>query len=97
MIRSICHPDRWKLDILPHPMRCPVTADRGIIRINPRKTLRHDALRTPVEWSVRYLPDFRLPDEALDFLTGGNGDFWKERELHASASEHPSPSHGRDR
>jgi len=27
-----------------------------------------DALRAAVEWSVRYLPDFRLPDKALDLV-----------------------------
>jgi ATP-dependent Clp protease ATP-binding subunit ClpA len=26
------------------------------------------ALRAAVEWSVRYLPDFRLPDKALDLV-----------------------------
>jgi len=31
-------------------------------------TLDDDALRAAVEWSVRYLPDFRLPDKALDLV-----------------------------
>jgi len=26
------------------------------------------ALRAAVEWSIRYLPDFRLPDKALDLV-----------------------------
>jgi len=26
------------------------------------------SLRAAVEWSVRYLPDFRLPDKALDLV-----------------------------
>lgn len=30
--------------------------------------LDDDALRAAVEWSVRYLPDFRLPDKALDLV-----------------------------
>jgi hypothetical protein len=30
--------------------------------------LNDDALRAAVEWSVRYLPDFRLPDKALDLV-----------------------------
>jgi len=30
--------------------------------------LDEDALRAVVEWSVRYLPDFRLPDKALDLV-----------------------------
>jgi len=30
--------------------------------------LEDDALRAAVEWSVRYLPDFRLPDKALDLV-----------------------------
>ena len=31
-------------------------------------TLDEAALRAAVEWSVRYLPDFRLPDKALDLV-----------------------------
>jgi ATP-dependent Clp protease ATP-binding subunit ClpC len=30
--------------------------------------ITEDALRAAVEWSVRYLPDFRLPDKAIDLL-----------------------------
>ena len=30
--------------------------------------LDNDALMAAVEWSVRYLPDFRLPDKALDLV-----------------------------
>ena len=30
--------------------------------------LEEEALRAAVEWSVRYLPDFRLPDKALDLV-----------------------------
>ena len=30
--------------------------------------LDDDALKAAVEWSVRYLPDFRLPDKALDLV-----------------------------
>ena len=30
--------------------------------------LEEAALRAAVEWSVRYLPDFRLPDKALDLV-----------------------------
>jgi len=30
--------------------------------------LDDDALRAAVEWSVRYLPDFRLPDKSLDLV-----------------------------
>lgn len=30
--------------------------------------LSDDALKAAVEWSVRYLPDFRLPDKALDLV-----------------------------
>lgn len=30
--------------------------------------LKEAALRAAVEWSVRYLPDFRLPDKALDLV-----------------------------
>ncbi len=30
--------------------------------------LEEGALRAAVEWSVRYLPDFRLPDKALDLV-----------------------------
>jgi ATP-dependent Clp protease ATP-binding subunit ClpC len=30
--------------------------------------LDDEALRAAVEWSVRYLPDFRLPDKALDLV-----------------------------
>jgi ATP-dependent Clp protease ATP-binding subunit ClpC len=31
-------------------------------------SLEEAALRAAVEWSVRYLPDFRLPDKALDLV-----------------------------
>jgi ATP-dependent Clp protease ATP-binding subunit ClpA len=31
-------------------------------------TLEDGALRAAVEWSIRYLPDFRLPDKALDLF-----------------------------
>jgi ATP-dependent Clp protease ATP-binding subunit ClpC len=31
-------------------------------------TLDDDALRAAVEWSERYLPDFKLPDKALDLV-----------------------------
>jgi ATP-dependent Clp protease ATP-binding subunit ClpC len=31
-------------------------------------TLEDAALRAAVEWSIRYLPDFRLPDKALDLV-----------------------------
>ena len=31
-------------------------------------TLEDGALRAAVEWSIRYLPDFRLPDKALDLV-----------------------------
>jgi ATP-dependent Clp protease ATP-binding subunit ClpC len=30
--------------------------------------LEESALRAAVEWSIRYLPDFRLPDKALDLV-----------------------------
>jgi ATP-dependent Clp protease ATP-binding subunit ClpC len=30
--------------------------------------LEEEALRAAVEWSIRYLPDFRLPDKALDLV-----------------------------
>ncbi|MFZ4780550.1 MAG: hypothetical protein ACOYM3_34795 [Terrimicrobiaceae bacterium] len=30
--------------------------------------LDESALRAAVEWSIRYLPDFRLPDKALDLV-----------------------------
>jgi AAA lid domain len=43
-----------------------------LLALRPRLEAHHGvaleeaALRAAVEWSVRYLPDFRLPDKALD-------------------------------
>lgn len=31
-------------------------------------TIADEAMQSAVEWSVRYLPDFRLPDKAIDIL-----------------------------
>jgi ATP-dependent Clp protease ATP-binding subunit ClpC len=45
-----------------------------LLALRPRLEEHHgvvldeDALRAAVEWSVRYLPDFRLPDKALDLV-----------------------------
>jgi toluene monooxygenase electron transfer component len=41
-------------------------AERGFGALDV--ALDDDALRAAVEWSVRYLPDFRLPDKALDLV-----------------------------
>jgi len=35
---------------------------------SPTVALDEAALRAAVEWSIRYLPDFRLPDKALDLV-----------------------------
>lgn len=45
-----------------------------LLALRPRLEAHHGvklddaALRAAVEWSVRYLPDFRLPDKALDLV-----------------------------
>ena len=45
-----------------------------LLALRPRFEAHHgvvledDALRAAVEWSIRYLPDFRLPDKALDLV-----------------------------
>ncbi len=45
-----------------------------LLALRPRLESHHgvaldeSALRAAVEWSVRYLPDFRLPDKALDLV-----------------------------
>ena len=45
-----------------------------LMALRPRLEAHHGvaleeaALRAAVEWSVRYLPDFRLPDKALDLV-----------------------------
>jgi AAA lid domain len=45
-----------------------------LLALRPRLEAHHgvaldeSALRAAVEWSVRYLPDFRLPDKALDLV-----------------------------
>jgi ATP-dependent Clp protease ATP-binding subunit ClpC len=53
------------------------TADETVeilLALRPRLESHHGvvleeaALRAAVEWSVRYLPDFRLPDKALDLV-----------------------------
>jgi ATP-dependent Clp protease ATP-binding subunit ClpC len=42
-------------------LRSRMEAHHGVV-------LEEAALRAAVEWSVRYLPDFRLPDKALDLV-----------------------------
>jgi ATP-dependent Clp protease ATP-binding subunit ClpC len=45
-----------------------------LLALRPRLEAHHgvaldeEALRAAVEWSIRYLPDFRLPDKALDLV-----------------------------
>ena len=45
-----------------------------LLALRPRLEAHHGvrldeaALRAAVQWSVRYLPDFRLPDKALDLV-----------------------------
>jgi len=45
-----------------------------LLALRPRLEAHHGvaldeaALRAAVEWSIRYLPDFRLPDKALDLV-----------------------------
>lgn len=45
-----------------------------LLALRPRLEAHHGvvleeaALRSAVEWSIRYLPDFRLPDKALDLV-----------------------------
>ncbi len=45
-----------------------------LLALRPRMEAHHGivledaALRAAVEWSIRYLPDFRLPDKALDLV-----------------------------
>ncbi len=45
-----------------------------LLALRPRLEAHHgvaldeSALRAAVEWSIRYLPDFRLPDKALDLV-----------------------------
>lgn len=45
-----------------------------LLALRPRMEAHHrivledSALRAAVEWSIRYLPDFRLPDKALDLV-----------------------------
>jgi ATP-dependent Clp protease ATP-binding subunit ClpC len=45
-----------------------------LLELRPRLEAHHGvalddaALRAAVEWSIRYLPDFRLPDKALDLV-----------------------------
>jgi ATP-dependent Clp protease ATP-binding subunit ClpC len=45
-----------------------LTALRERMEAHHGVKLEDDALRAAVEWSVRYLPDFRLPDKALDLV-----------------------------
>ena len=45
-----------------------LTALRERLEAHHGVKLEDDALRAAVEWSVRYLPDFRLPDKALDLV-----------------------------
>lgn len=45
-----------------------LTALRERLEIHHGVKLEDEALRAAVEWSVRYLPDFRLPDKALDLV-----------------------------
>ncbi len=48
-----------------------------LLALRPRLEAHHGvaldetALRAAVEWSIRYLPDFRLPDKALDLVDQG--------------------------
>lgn len=45
-----------------------LTALRERLEAHHGVKLEDDALQAAVEWSVRYLPDFRLPDKALDLV-----------------------------
>jgi len=52
----------------------PAEAEVILLALRPRLEEHHGvcldeaALKAAVEWSVRYLPDFRLPDKALDLV-----------------------------
>jgi len=41
---------------------------RGHLERHHGIKIKKEALKAAVEWSVRYLPDFRLPDKAIDLL-----------------------------
>lgn len=45
-----------------------LTALRERLEAHHGVKLDDDLLRAAVDWSVRYLPDFRLPDKALDLV-----------------------------
>ena len=65
-----------------------------LLALRPRLEAHHGvalddaALRAAVEWSIRYLPDFRLPDKALDLV---------DQACAAARFVTLSPQKGRDR
>jgi len=78
-----------------------LTALRERMEAHHEVKLEDDALRAAVEWSVRYLPDFRLPDKALDLVDQacaaarfrtltpqGSGDRMSPRRTGTASSSH---------
>jgi hypothetical protein len=70
--RTVCQARLRCLELrcysLPPPHRQVSLALRERLEKHHGVALDDDALRVAVEWSARYLPDFRLPDKALDLV-----------------------------